>query len=319
MTNWTTGDLLHVLGLVALVGALVLLARTVYSKLSSFDVEHELTEADNPAIGVAAFGYLAGVVIALMGVISTDSMASDDANWILWDLGETAIFGLLCIVLLHVSGLINDRIILKGFENKKELVDDKNPGVAYVLAGTYVATGLVLAGALGGRVDPSLVAEDASRVDMLVHSLLLALAFFALGQVVLTAYAVLYTTLSSHSPLQAIEEDYEEDGRTYGGNAAAGLALGGNFAAMGVVLWGATAGDFLGWGDNLGRFGLVAGIGVVTLPVWRIFCDRVLLPKARLTKEIYKDRNPNAALLETITLVAFAAVLAIVMQPVAAA
>ena len=63
--------------------------------------------------------------------------------------------------------MVNDKIILHNFKNVKELVDDKNVGAGAVQAGSYIASGLIIAGSIHGEGG----------------GLLTAIAFFVLGQV----------------------------------------------------------------------------------------------------------------------------------------
>lgn len=292
---------------------LLLVARVAYSALARFDVEHELTEADNPAVGPALFGYLGGVSIVLAGLLGTEGASLEDPTGIAWDLAELFGWGLLAIVLLKLSGWLNDKLILRGFENKKELVEDRNLGVGVTLGGSYIASGLVLAGALTGTVAPEVLPTDASRLDRLLHELMSAGTFFALGQVALIVFGQIYRFIQPTDVFKAIEEDYVVDGVHHGGNAAAGIAFGGNLAALGLVLFGAARADFTGWVDNLATFGIVTGVGLVLLPLWRFFVDHVMLGKADLAKEIYEDRNCNAALLETASVIGMAMVLVFVV------
>lgn len=308
-------DVAYTAAMVLLCGVLLLVARHVYSRVAKFDVDHQLTVADNPAVGVSLFGYLGGVVIALVGVVSTDRARSEDSFGALaWDLAETAIYGVIVIILIKLSGWVNDRFVLRGFENDKELVQDRNVGAAACLAGSYLASGLILAGALSGRVATD-AAGELSRWELLGHELLIALVFFGLGQLVLILYAQIHQRFTKHDPLRAIAEDYTHRGQRHGGNAAAGLGLAGNLVAVGVVLWGGARGDFIGWGPNLARFGIIAGVGLLALPLWRLFVDAVLLGKADMSHEIYVDRNTNAALLEAVSVVGLAAMIALMLAP----
>ncbi len=307
-------DLIYSASALLISAGLLLVARVLYGALARYDVNHQLTEADNPAVGPAVFGYLAGVTIVLAGLLGTEGAALDDPIGIAWDLGELSGWGLLAIVLLKLSGWLNDKLILRGFENQKELIDDRNLGVGATLCGSYIASGLVLAGALTGIVSPDVLPEEATRADRLTHELMSALAFFALGQLALIVFGVLYRVMQPTDVLKAIEEDYvAPDGTAHGGNAAAGISLGGNLAALGLVLFGAARADFVGWSDNLITFGISTGIGIVLLIGWRSFVDHVMLGKADLAKEIYEDRNPNAALLETASVLGMAMVLVFVL------
>lgn len=293
---------------------LLLIARVLYSALARYDVDHQLTEADNPAVGPAVFGYLSGVTIVLAGLLGTDGATTDDPIGMAWDLSELFGWGLVAIVLLKLSGWLNDKLLLSGFENKKELVDDRNIGVGATLCGSYIASGLVLAGALTGVVSPDVLPAEATRADRLTHELMSGLAFFALGQIALIVFGLLYRVMQPTDVLRAIEEDYvDENGKGHGGNAAAGISFGGNLAALGLVLFGAARADFVGWQENLVEFAIATGVGIALLVGWRFFVDHVMLGKADLAKEIYTDRNPNAALLETASVLGMAMVLVFVL------
>jgi len=229
------------------------------------------------------------------------------------DLAELGSYGLLAILLLKVAGLVNDKCILHRFENKKELVGDRNVGAGAVVAGSYIASGLVLAGAFSGRVTHAGGADGGSWFDLLLAELPIALAFFALGQVALVVLGFVYQAIQKEDVLDAIERDYEVDGVTFGGNAAAGIAFAGNMVALGVLLYGGARYDFVSWGENLSTFGIHVGAALVGLPLWRLLVDKIVLSKAYLAKEIYEDRNVNAALIESVFLVALAVILVFIL------
>lgn len=310
MFEINTMGLAYTIAAALLCTGLMLLAKAVWSKLSPFDADHELTTADNPAVGVALFGFLGGLLIVLASLLAS-SGASDDPLDLAWELGEIFAYGLLSIALLKLSAVINDRFILHRFENKKELVTDRNVGAGAVLCGSYLASGLVIAGAFGGQVDPALVPDDATRLATIGHEMLVALAFYGIGQVILVLFGQVYQRMQKNDVLGAIEADYEKDGVKHGGNAAAGVAFGGNLAALGLVLWGGAHHDFVGWAENLLWLGIAAALGLVLLPLWRFVVDHVMLRKADLAHEIFVDRNLNAALVEVITVGSLALVLAL--------
>jgi len=309
----TTLEILYSVGAILMVAGLMLIARVVYARFAGYDVDHQLTEADNPAVGTAMFGYLGGLAIVFVALLATEGAAADDPVAIAWDLGELLVYGLIAIVLLKLSGYINDRFVLHRFENKKELVDDRNVGAGAVLCGSYLASALILAGAFHGRVDPEFFEEVPTQLDLMLNEICIGLAFFGLGQLVLIAYGHIYQMIQPVNVHQAIGEDYELNGVHHGGNAAAGVAFGGNLLALGVVLFGGVHGTFDAWDDKLLDFGLFAAIGCVLLPLWRVFVDRILLSGADLAKEIYEDRNLNAAYLETAALLGLAGALVFII------
>jgi uncharacterized membrane protein YjfL (UPF0719 family) len=306
-------DLIYSVSAVLLCAGLLLIGRVTWSMTAGFDAEHELTDADNPAVGTALFGFLGAQVIVFTALLATEGASTDDPVGLAWDLGELAIYGLLAIGLLRLSAWINDAAILHKFAIRKELVDDRNVGTGAVLAGSYLASGLVIAGALAGRIDPELLAEGATRADIFMHEIVVALAFFGIGQIALILFGFIYQIAQPRDIHEAIAADYVKDGVEYGGNAAAGMAFGGNLVALGLIMWGGAHHDFTGWTDTLITLGTAIGIGLVLLPMWRLFVDKVMLAKADLTKEIFDDRNINAALMETASVLGLAAVLALMV------
>ena len=100
-----------------------------------------------------------------------------------------------------------------------------------VLAGSYIASG-PSSRRLSGRVDPALTGHIEGRFNLLRLRLALPLHFSFLVKS-LWFYGRIYRLFQTGDILKAIEEDYEVDGHTYGGNAAAGIALAGNLVAYG--------------------------------------------------------------------------------------
>ena len=61
------------------------------------------------------------------------------------------LFGLISIILLRLSMVINDWIILYKFKITHEITKEKNVGTGYVVGGMCIATGLMLSGVLSGE------------------------------------------------------------------------------------------------------------------------------------------------------------------------
>ncbi len=303
-------DIVYSGAMIALAATLLLFARGIFARLASYNVDSQLVVADNPAVGTSLFGFMAGVIIALAGIFATDQHEAVSRT-LGWDVFETTFFGVVAILLLRLAGVINDRLILHNCENTKEIVKDRNVGVGALLCGSYVASGLVLAGAFSGRLP--VLAKGLPKWTTLGIELGVAVAVFLVAQIVLVLYGQLYQRMSKHNPLVAIEKDYEVDGIRYGGNTAAGIAMGGNLAAVGVLLWGACRGDIYNWGHYALRFGLITGVGLVLLILWRLMVIKIFFGKLEINREIYVDRNPNVALLETAALIGFAIAVALVL------
>lgn len=263
---------------------LLALARLLKSLLTPYDLREQMTERDNPAVGVSVAGYYVGVLIVMMGPLMTPS----EAEVPLWrDLLVTAGYATLGIVLLNISRAIIDRVLLRSFDTVKELVEDRNVGTGVVQMGAYVASGLMVAGALYGQGGGP-------------HT---ALAMFALGQVGLLVYGGIYRLICRYDIHAEIEND----------NVAAGVSLGFNLIAVGVVLMKGVGGDFVDWEISLVKLALTYVIGVVMLIALRFLVDLVLLPGVNLHNEIVKDRNLNAAWVEGTTLTGITGVLVLII------
>ena len=263
-------------GVVYLLAVFVLLVvgKLVFDLLHrGFDLKSELVERDNLALAIAVGGYYVGLVMAVGGVLSSESSGLVD------DLIDIGFFGLVAIVLLNLSSLINDKIILRHFDNEKEIIQDRNAGTGAIEAGNHIAVGLMTAGALSGEGD-----------------LITAGAFWLLGQVVLIIASVLYAAILPFDVHDEIERD----------NVAVGVAFAGVLVAIGNVVRLGSEGDFVSWYQNLSEFGSFTLAGLVLLPIVRIFTDKVLLPGAKLTDELVNQEKPNvgAGMIEAASYVA---------------
>jgi len=256
------------------------IAKFALDGLTPFKVDDQLSAQDNPAFGLCLIGYYLGTLIVFIGVTQGDtndeiSLAlalAIDAGW--------AVGGIL---LLNLSRVVLDKLVLGTFSTMKEVVEDRNVGMGAVELATYVASSLVIAGAVSGGGG----------------GILTALVFFALGQVTLIAFSHLYQLLTPYDFRAEIEKD----------NAAAGIAYAGNIICVGIILMRGTAGDFVSWNENLLNFGWYAAAAIVVLTVGRYAIDGLLLPGRTLKQEIVEDRNVNAGYLEGGVLVGLAAVI----------
>lgn len=262
---------------------LFFLGKCCYSLLHrDFNLNHELVEKDNPAVSLAVTGYYAGLIIALGGTIVGPS------HGLLTDLWDLTRYGVLSIILLNISSYLCDWIILYRFKTRDELLRDRNQGTGAVLFGTSMASGFVIYGAVsgvGGGMDT-------------------AVAFWALGQLLLLVASKVYNFILPFNLHDEIEKD----------NVAAGVAFSGTLIAMGVVVGLAAEGDFISWTDNIGTFAAYSLVGLISLPFIRLLTDTLLLPGVKLSDEIVglkKDktietRGPNigAAYIEAFSYIA---------------
>lgn len=263
---------------------LLVIARFIKDLLTPYSLREQMTKHDNPAIGMSVAGYYVGVLLVIIGPMFTAS--PHGVPW--WeDLLWTSAYVGLGIVLLNISRLILDRMVLYRFSTSKELVDDRNPGMGAVEGGAYVASGLIIAGALHGHGGGP-------------HT---AVAFFGLSQLVLVAYGHFYRVVCRYDVFGEIEKD----------NVAAGVAFALNLIAIGVVLMRAEAGDFVSWEENLGRFVIITVLGAVMLLILRVAVDVFLLPGVKVRDEIVADRNTNVAWVEGAVLTGMAGLLVAIL------
>ncbi len=265
-----------VAGFVYLAVILVLLAvgKWVYDALHRrFVLRVELLEKDNLALAVTVAGYYLGLVIVLGGVVSGPASVS-----LLDDVIGLVIFGGLAIVLLNLSAWVNDRLVFSRFDNEREIVEDGNVGVGILEGANYVAVGLITAGALSGE-----------------GGMASALVFWVTGLAALVVAGVLYDRITSYDLHDQIE----------GGNVAVAVAFAGVLVGFGNVIRLAGEGDFVSWNESLTEFGYYLVVGLVLLPLVRLFADKVLLPGARLADELVQERpNLGAGVIEGVTYLA---------------
>ena len=265
-----------VAGFTYLAVILVLLAvgKWVYDALHRrFVLRVELLEKDNLALAVTVAGYYLGLVIVLGGVVSGPASVS-----LLDDVIGLVIYGGLAIVLLNLSAWVNDRLVFSRFDNEREIVEDRNVGVGILEGANYVAVGLITAGAMSGE-----------------GGLASGLVFWVTGLAALVVAGVLYDRITAYDLHDQIE----------GGNVAVAVAFAGVLVGFGNVIRLAGEGDFVSWNESLTEFGYYLVVGLILLPLVRLFADKVLLPGASLTDELVQERpNLGAGVIEGVTYLA---------------
>lgn len=225
-----------------------------------FDLKIELVKNDNFAMALAVVGYYAGLVFAIGGFFVGPS------HGLLNDVLDTLFYGFAAIILLNVSGWIVDRIILRQFDSTKEIVGDRNAGTGAIVGANYLASGLIVAGALSGEGD-----------------LMTGLVFWLLGQAALVTAGVVYDLITPFDVHAEVEKD----------NVAVGVAFAGVLIAIGNVVRAGISGDFYSWQENLLGFAGVVLFGLLLLPAVRWITDKVLLPGEKLTDELVNQEEPN--------------------------
>lgn len=264
------------LSLLVLYFVTFLVSKWAANKLTPYDIYAEIGDKHNKAVSLALSGYLIAVTIIFIGALLGPSKG------LLEDLYIVGGYSLAGVLLLNLSRVINDKLILYKFENKKELISDQNEGTGAVVAGSYIASGLIIAGGIHG--------EGGGFGS--------ALVFFAIGQIALVLFSKVYNFVTPYD----IHEEIEQD------NVAAGVAFGGTLVALGVILMNGSSGDFVSWSYNIQSFIVLTLGAFVILPLFRLLMDKFLIPHFDLNHEIHNDKNVSAGILEFVMVVCFASI-----------
>ena len=292
-------------GLVFVAEGLIILALAKFAKdlvTRHYRVDEEIAAKSNLAVALRLSGYLIAVILILLGVLyqpltgggwaSTADLEAASGFGFDRALGEEVLrvflYALAGIVALNLVRVLFDRLILYKFQLEKEVVEDRNAGAGAAEFGMYVATGLLIAGAVAGDTGNS---EG--------EAALVALAFFGMGLALLVAFALFYEFTTSFNIHDEIERD----------NVAVGVALGGNLVAIGLVTLKAVFGDFVGWGESIAAFLVFGVLGFVLLYVVRMLIDLVLLPTVKISKALTEGRNTGVAMVESAAVISAALVL----------
>ncbi len=235
-------------------------------------VGEELVEKDNFAFSVAYVGYFIGLVIALGSAVYGESNGWET------DLMDMGVYGLLTILLMNLSLLINDKLIFSKFSISKEILEDRNTGVGVLEGANAVATGLIVLGAIHG---------DGHGFG---GPIITGVLYWLLGQLLLFIASKVYSAITPYDVHQEIEKD----------NVAVGIAMAGAMIAIANLIRFALMHDFESWIITVEDVAIDVAIGLAFLPLARVLTDKILLPGRKLTDEIVNQEHPNngAALIE---------------------
>ena len=219
-------------GLVFVAEGLIILALAKFARdlVTRHSLNEEIVQKANLAVALRLSGYLLAVILILLGVLYQPLSAG---GWFAYaplgeggagngfgfnrELGEEVLrvflYALGGIVALNLVRVLFDRLILYQFHLEKEVVEDRNAGAGAAEFGMYVATGLLIAGAVAGDTGSS---EG--------EAALVALAFFAMGLALLIAFALFYELTTSFNIHDEIEQRQRRGrsgpGRQPGGHRA---------------------------------------------------------------------------------------------------
>lgn len=259
----------------AVVFIMLFIGKIINDLLTPYNIDDELTNKDNKALAVSYIGYLLGQGIIILGVFQ----GPDDESLLL-DLGMIAVWSLVGIVLLNLARIINDKVIFSKFDNKKEIIEDKNVGAGAVQFGSYVGTAFIINAIIAGESEG------------LLSDIIGTVIFFICGQLGFILFSFIYQKITTYDVHDEIEKD----------NAAAGVSFGATLVAIGIIM-----SHSIQLTNSLLAFLVWFVNGVTLIVISRIIVDKIILPKHKLDDEICKDRNWGVALIEggTAVIVAF--------------
>ena len=273
---------------VALGLILLALAKLINDVVTHYRIDEEVVKKGNLAIALSLSGYFLGVILVFVGAVYQpfSIIVSDGLGFnreFGFDVLRVFVYSLAGIVLLNLIRLLTEYLVLYKISVRNELVENQNVGAGAVEFGMSIAIGLLIAGAISG---------SSGGPDT-------ALAFFGMGLVILLLFTLFYELTTPFSIHDEIEKN----------NQAVGIALAGNLIAIGLVLFKAVFGDFLGWGEGIAQLLTFAVIGFVLLYVLRLIIDLVLLPTIKVADELVTRQNMGVAFIESTVVISAALVL----------
>lgn len=245
---------------------LFFIGKFVYSMFHrDINVKSELVKKDNFAFSLSMVGYYLALVFIIGGSLIGPS------NGIIPDLIDLFSYGFLGIILLNLSTIINDKLLLRKFSVKKELLEDQNAGTGVVEMASAIASGLVIHGALFGETTD------------LYHGLFTATVFWGIGQIVMLFTGFVYNKMTKYDIHDHIEKD----------NVAVGIGFAGAIIAIANIIRFAISVEFSSWLTIFEDLSYDLLIGFAFLPIARVLADKILLPGEKLTDELVNQEKAN--------------------------
>ena len=303
-------------GLVFVGEGLIVLALAKFAKnlaTRHYRAEEDVAVKENLAAALRLSGYFIAIILIFLGALwqpasagwaSLSDVFKTDGFGFNRELGDRALWTFLYslggIVALNLVRVFFDRLILYKFQLEKVVMEDGSVGAGAAEFGMYVATGLLIAGAVAGDSNTVIVPPLGGNTGYgELDAVLVSLAFFGMGLALLTAFALFYQFTAPFNIHDEIKRD----------NPAAGIALGGNLIAIGMVTFKAVFGSFFGWGESIASFLTFGVLGFALLYVTRALMALALLPTVRIAQAISSGRSMGVALVESAVVIASALVL----------
>lgn len=251
--------------------AVLYVARAFYGWSFKVNLDNEINKKENIAVGVGMGGYLVGIVIASSGALLSVGDSSHKAMMI-------AAVGLVSVILMRLSIFFNDKMILPKFKNMEEIIEKRNVGIAFIEAGSCLATGLMIYGIMTGPA------------SSLAEKVLTGMEYWMWGQLWLIIGSWLYHLVCGFDVNQELHNQH---------NLAAGISMCGFLTSIGFILEAAMHNVSTNVPEELMTSAVFSVMGFVLLTLTKFIIDKVLAHGAT-GKEIASDGNVGAGLLSAI-------------------
>ena len=272
---------------VALVFVLLLLGRYIYDRATPFSLAEVLTTRDNKALSSSFACYLGGLIIVIVGVYSSPSVALTTGlpywRYLVYSLSDTFFWGLIAICLLLLAQVLNNHLILSRFDNYTQIVEHRNLAAGIAEGASYIASSLLIYAVMQGISDSFLL------------DILLTLFYFTLGQFILILYSRVFIATR-----RKVWDFHREIGQK---NTAAAISFSFSFISFSLLL-----SAYIAHFDSIYGLLLAAIFDMVFILLLHVLIDQLFFPKVSLHQEIAADQNWGAALIEGFLLLGFCAI-----------
>jgi uncharacterized membrane protein YjfL (UPF0719 family) len=252
---------------VALVFCFLFLSKKISDALTRFDDDAAVEKENNRAVALRRFGLYTGISIALAGVM-TDDVSGIEVLIFLLD-------GAIATVIFFIAHFINDYAIVPHVRNN-ELIKAGNVSTGILEAGSFIATGILLNGVFSGT--------DGGTFYSIV--------FFFLGQMLLIFAVLVHQKLYRFNVTKCMVE----------GNMSAGITVAGLLIAYSLILRSSVSGEFTGWAESIGWFGISAITGMAALIIFEKAADWLFLPKTKIADDLCADNTAAVIIVQAIVI-----------------
>ncbi len=263
---------------------LLIISKVIFKiRYKNINIDNELSSKDNVAFSILTTGYFIGVLIIFLGVIQGESYGY------LNDLILILSYSLIGNLLLIISSFLNERVVFSGkFSLYKEIIEDKNNGTGFIEAANFIGSSLIIFGAIKGKTFN--LFPTINHIGLYISGVVSLILFWSIGQIILYVSLHAYKRVSNYNVLVEIEKD----------NVAVGIVYASIFLSITYLYSQAIKGDLISLIMIIENICYYIFLGLILLPISRLFVDKVILPKSNLTDEIINQTTPNqgAALIE---------------------